>query len=99
MELLNSLEVADPDAGYFDDGGITLVYWFRYADGDARAVSYEAFGGHTIATGETQERVGGADLATAFSDALAASAAPHSRLRRPAGPTATSTRVATPRCR
>lgn len=52
------------------DGGPDLVFWFRYADGDAQAVSYGSYGCHSLAVGGDRRRQRGEEVAAAFADAL-----------------------------
>ena len=68
-DLANSLPKYEPGACP-SDGGPLLVYWFRYPDGDARAVAYGERGCHTLAAAEGVERENGDELAQAFADAL-----------------------------
>lgn len=71
VDLVNGLAVYEP-RGCPLDGGPDLVYWFRYPDGDARAVAYGEYGCHTLAAGEDVGRENGEELAQAFADALLA---------------------------
>jgi hypothetical protein len=71
VDLVNSLPKYESGACP-SDGGPLLVYWFRYPDGDARAVAYGERGCHTLAAGEGVGREDGAELAHAFADALLA---------------------------
>jgi hypothetical protein len=70
-DLANSLPKYEPGACPAD-GGPLLVYWFRYPDGDARAVAYGERGCHTLAVAEGVELENGDELAQAFADALLA---------------------------
>lgn len=70
VELVNGLpEFEQGTACPFDDGP-HHVYWFRYPDGDARAVAYDEAGCHTAVVGEQVAHQDGEELATAFADAL-----------------------------
>ncbi|MBA3783262.1 MAG: hypothetical protein H0X12_15605 [Nocardioides sp.] len=70
VDLVNSLPSLDPSRGCPLDLGPSLVYWLRYGDGEARAVSYGAYGCHSLVAGVHAETYGGERLALAFSDAL-----------------------------
>lgn len=70
VDLVNGLPEFAADTGCHFDAGPNLVYWFRYPDGDARAVSYGEYGCHTVVAGEGRVRQHGARLATAFAEAL-----------------------------
>lgn len=69
IDLVNGLPEHEPGACP-GDGGPLLVYWFRYADGDARAVAYGERGCHVLTVGEDRDREDGQALAQAFADAL-----------------------------
>ncbi|MFC7726028.1 hypothetical protein ACFQW6_12990 [Nocardioides sp. GCM10028917] len=72
MEVVNDLSVFDPDTACFADDGPHHVYWFRYPDGDARAVAYAEAGCHLLTVGKYREYREGERVAAAFADALAA---------------------------
>jgi hypothetical protein len=69
IDLVNGLPEYEPGDCPLD-GGPLIVYWFRYPDGDPRAVAYGERGCHTLTVGEDLEREDGAQLAQAFADAL-----------------------------
>ena len=69
VDLVNGLPKYDSGACLMD-GGPLIVYWFRYPDGDARAVAYGERGCHTLTVGENLEREDGEKLAQAFADGL-----------------------------
>lgn len=71
VDLVNGLPSYEPGDCPLD-GGPEIVYWFRYPDGDARAVAYGEHGCHTLTVGEELQREDGPRLAQAFADALAA---------------------------
>ena len=71
VDLVNDLPVYEPSDCPMD-GGPDLVYWFRYPDGDARAVAYGEYGCHTLTAGEDVGRQNGEELAQAFANALLA---------------------------
>lgn len=71
VQLVNDLPVAEQQDCPLDDGP-HHVYWFRYPDGDARAVAYDEAGCHTAVIGDEVRRQDGEALATAFADALLA---------------------------
>jgi hypothetical protein len=72
VELVNGLPHAPRKQACHLDDGPHHVYWFRYPDGDARAVAYDEAGCHTAVVGEDVGRENGEELATAFADALLA---------------------------
>lgn len=86
VDLVNGLPEYEPGACPLD-GGAHIVYWFRYPDGDARAVAYGERGCHTLTTGENLMRERGEDLATAFADALRAQRATARPSATPPAPT------------
>lgn len=69
VDLVNGLPEYEPGACHMD-GGPLIVYWFRYPDGDARAVAYGERGCHTLTAGAALMRENGEELASAFADAL-----------------------------
>ncbi|MCY7399537.1 MAG: hypothetical protein LH477_01005 [Nocardioides sp.] len=69
VDLVNGLPEHEP-GGCPSDGGPLIVYWFRYPDGDARAVAYGERGCHTLTVGEELQREGGERLAQAFAGGL-----------------------------
>ena len=70
--VVNDLSVFDPDTACFADDGPQHVYWFRYPDGDGRAVAYAEAGCHVLTVGKKREYREGERVAAAFADALAA---------------------------
>lgn len=72
VELVNGLPAFEPDTACNMDDGPHHVYWFRYPDGDARAVAYDEARCHTAVVGDQVRRQNGEELATAFADALLA---------------------------
>lgn len=72
VELVNRLPEWEQGSDCTFDDGPHHVYWFRYADGDARAVAYDEGGCHTAVVGENLARERGEELATAFASALLA---------------------------
>ncbi|WP_322919399.1 hypothetical protein [Nocardioides renjunii] len=91
VDLVNGLPEHEPGACQLD-GGPLLVYWFRYPDGDARAVAYGERGCHTLTAGEGLVREDGEKLAHAFADAL------RSQRAASAPPVMTQERRKTPKC-
>lgn len=71
IDLVNGLPEFQPDTACHLDAGANLAYWFRYPDGDARAVSYYEGGCHTLAVDEDLGRLEGERLASAFANAIA----------------------------
>ena len=72
LDTVNGLAPFELEEGEFCTaaGGYTLVYWFLYADGDARAVDHHrAWCGETF-LGPDDVREGGASVAAAFEEAL-----------------------------
>ncbi len=90
VDLVNGLPEYEPGACLMD-GGPLIVYWFRYPDGDARAVAYGERGCHTLTAGEALMREDGEVLASAFADALRAQ-------RADMAPPAAGVRAPTPEC-
>lgn len=72
VKLVNELPDAPADQACPLDDGPHHVYWFRYPDGDARAVAYNEAGCNLAVVGQDRARENGEELATAFADALAA---------------------------
>lgn len=72
VELVNGLPEAPPDQACPLDDGPHHVYWFRYPDGDARAVAYNEAGCHVAVVGDERAREHGEKLASAFAGALVA---------------------------
>ena len=72
VELVNALPAWEQGSNCHFDDGSHRVYWFRYADGDARAVAYDEGRCHTAVVGENLARERGQELATAFASALLA---------------------------
>ena len=70
VDLVNGLPAFEPDTECHFDDGPHHVYWFRYPDGDARAVAYTEGGCHTLTVGEERGYLNGERLATAFADTL-----------------------------
>lgn len=70
VELVNGLPEAPAEQPCFVDDGPHHVYWFRYPDGDARAVAYDEAGCHPATLGDSVERQDGEEIATAFAAAL-----------------------------
>ena len=54
------------------DGGPEVAYWFGYGDGDWRAVQHGSYGCDVLRVGHRNRRLGGGDLALAFTEALLA---------------------------
>ena len=54
------------------DAGPDLVFWFRYADGSARAVIYQRYGCRWLVVGDGMDHAGGEDLHVAFDERLSA---------------------------
>ncbi|MCY7401230.1 MAG: hypothetical protein LH477_09765 [Nocardioides sp.] len=72
VDVVNALPDQPDQVDCPFDGGPDLVFWFRYADGDARAVSYGSKGCHSLVVGGDRNRERGQDVATAFAEALRA---------------------------
>ncbi len=70
VDLVNGLPAFEAGSDCHFDDGPHHVYWFRYPDGDARAVAYAEGGCHTLAVGEELAYRNGERLATAFASAL-----------------------------
>lgn len=72
VQVVNDLSAFDPDTACFADDGPHHVYWFRYPDGDARAVAYAEAGCHLLTVGKKRDYRDGERVAEAFADALLA---------------------------
>ena len=72
VDIVNGLPEFEPGTDCHFDDGPHHVYWFRYPNGDARAVAYNEAGCHTLTVGEEHGYLNGARLATAFADTLLA---------------------------
>ena len=81
IELVNASSPADTSGFCTADAGPTLVFWFRYDDGSARAVRYETYGCRWLIVGDGVEHTRGEDLHVAFDGRLSAQ---RSQLRPPA---------------
>ncbi|MBA3783077.1 MAG: hypothetical protein H0X12_14660 [Nocardioides sp.] len=73
VDAVNSLPEWDPfNSACPADGGYTIVYWFTYPDGDARAASFNLGGCRELSLGPSDTRGAGTPVAVAFEAALAA---------------------------
>ena len=72
VTLVNDQADADGDLVCSSDGGPEVAYWFGYGDGDWRAVQHGSYGCDVLRVGHRNRRLGGADLALAFTEALLA---------------------------
>ncbi len=70
VDAVNGLERVPGETACESDGGPRLTYWFIYADGDARAVTFENFGCEELIVGRDQRRAGGDRVAQLFTEAL-----------------------------
>ena len=72
VTLVNDQADADGDLVCSSDGGPEVAYWFGYGDGDWRAVQHGSYGCDVLRVGHRDRRLGGDDLALAFTEALLA---------------------------
>lgn len=72
VSLVNDLPSVDLPIDCPFGGGGDVVYWFRYADGDARAVSYSTGGCRLLTVGNDLALDHGERLTAAFAEALLA---------------------------
>lgn len=72
VSLVNDQDDVDGDQLCNSDAGPEVAYWFGYAGGDWRAVQHGSYGCDALRVGERAHRLGGDDLALAFTEALLA---------------------------
>lgn len=70
VDLVNGQESIERGIDCTAEAGPVLAYWFGYPGGDWRAVRFDSYGCHSLTVGHDQSREGGAELATAFTEAL-----------------------------
>jgi hypothetical protein len=71
VDAVNDLQAPPPELVCPADGGPRLNYWFKYPDGDARAVTFELFGCDLLYAGPADVRGEGATVPRLFAEALA----------------------------
>jgi hypothetical protein len=72
VALVNRQDDADGDLLCNADAGPEVVYWFGYDDGEWRAVQHGSYGCDALRVGVRSHRLGGAQLALAFTESLLA---------------------------
>jgi hypothetical protein len=70
VDLVNGQQAVAGGNDCTSDEGPVLAYWFAYPGGDWRAVRFDSYGCNILTVGQDLRREGGAELATAFTEAL-----------------------------